>query len=183
MDGSVAPEKESQESALGKSTRVADSQAHQSVTAYENTDHKIREAKHLSEEGYTQVVPSENAVQSARVDESMTKPSLQEKNLGTRCTRADGRSWQCRRTSLPGFALCEHHHVQLSNQSRRQRSFQRAFNHSSRKRLRKRDSRTDTKVNAVEGKSATDSGRWKARSLNAIVRDTKKHVESSDSSS
>ncbi|PIA53402.1 hypothetical protein AQUCO_00900169v1 [Aquilegia coerulea] len=28
---------------------------------------------------------------------------------GTRCSRINGRGWQCRETTLPNYALCEYH--------------------------------------------------------------------------
>ncbi|KAL2642265.1 hypothetical protein R1flu_009852 [Riccia fluitans] len=162
---------------LASSLRIADVEEYKKVTSCESGHQKSRARQH-TEGGCGPVLSSEDLVVPQRVDEKVTHPS-DRGNLGTRCTRVDGRRWQCRRTSLPGFALCEHHHLQLSSQSRRQRSFQRAFNQSSRKRLRPREKKTDVKGCVPEGKmfSPVDSGHRKARSLNAIVRDlTYSHV-------
>ncbi|KAG6555649.1 hypothetical protein Mapa_002885 [Marchantia paleacea] len=140
---------------------------------------KTRGVKQQSETGYGRISSSSKDVQPTITEKEATgisEPS-QIHVVGTRCTRVDGRSWQCRRTSMPGFSLCEHHHLQLSSQSRRQRNFQRAFNQSSRKRLRKGEKRGDAKGEAHEGNrtSNAESGRRKvvkARSLEAIVRGT-----------
>ncbi|KAL3695650.1 hypothetical protein R1sor_009726 [Riccia sorocarpa] len=152
----------------GRSLGVAEVESYQLLTGCENSHQRSGE----TEPAYGQVASSEGAVVSRGVADNVDELSLQEENAGARCTRVDGRSWQCRRTSLPGFALCEHHHLQLSNQSRRQRSFQRAFNRSSRKRFRKRENRTDVKVDRPKDKriSPMNSGHRKARSLNALVQ-------------
>ncbi|OAE34294.1 hypothetical protein AXG93_1757s1130 [Marchantia polymorpha subsp. ruderalis] len=141
--------------------------------------HKTRGAKSQSESGNGRISSSSKDVPPTITEKEVTGISgpSQIDVVGTRCTRVDGRSWQCRRTSMPGFSLCEHHHLQLSSQSRRQRNFQRAFNQSSRKRLRKGEKRGDAKGEAQDGNRTAnaESGRRKvvkARSLEAIVRGT-----------
>ncbi|KAF5203633.1 hypothetical protein FRX31_006780 [Thalictrum thalictroides] len=48
----------------------------------------------------------ENIIRTEKRRRKQSKPTDEQ---GTRCSRINGRGWQCRKTTLPNYALCEYH--------------------------------------------------------------------------